>query len=165
MRASGGEPQATNVACVRRTRGRLMCPRRHASPSLKLRRAEALGGGGPLAAVSLMHPNAQKTRASRAPHGRSAAAAGAFPGGHRRGVTPVPIPNTEVKPSTADGTARGTAWESRSLPGVFSSPLSNESGLFLCTGFFSERASQNRPRALPTSDHRRHRPRAAQPPP
>jgi hypothetical protein len=29
-----------------------------------------------------------------------------FPGGHRRGVTPVPIPNTEVKPSTADGTAR-----------------------------------------------------------
>jgi hypothetical protein len=44
---------------------------------------------------------------------------GAFPGGHRRGVTPVPIPNTEVKPSTADGTARVTAWESRSLPGVF----------------------------------------------
>ena len=45
--------------------------------------------------------------------------AGTFPGGHRRGVTPVPIPNTEVKPSTADGTARVTAWESRSLPGLF----------------------------------------------
>ena len=29
------------------------------------------------------------------------------------GVTPVPIPNTEVKPSTADGTAWVTAWESR----------------------------------------------------
>jgi hypothetical protein len=43
----------------------------------------------------------------------------AFPGGHRRGVTPVPIPNTEVKPSTADGTAWETAWESRSLPGFF----------------------------------------------
>ena len=43
-----------------------------------------------------------------------------FPGGHRRGVTPVPIPNTEVKLSTADGTARVTAWESRSLPGLFS---------------------------------------------
>ena len=42
-----------------------------------------------------------------------------IPGGHRRRVTPVPIPNTEVKPSTADGTARATAWESRSLPGVF----------------------------------------------
>jgi hypothetical protein len=43
----------------------------------------------------------------------------AFPGGHRRGVTPVPIPNTEVKPSTADGTVCESAWESRSLPGVF----------------------------------------------
>ena len=43
-----------------------------------------------------------------------------FPGGHRRRVTPVPIPNTEVKPSTADGTARAGAWESRSLPGIYS---------------------------------------------
>src|SRR5205814_553667 len=33
-------------------------------------------------------------------------------------VTPVPIPNTEVKPLRADGTARATAWETRSLPGV-----------------------------------------------
>jgi hypothetical protein len=41
-----------------------------------------------------------------------------FPGGHRRGVTPVPIPNTEVKPFTADGTARVALWESRSLPGI-----------------------------------------------
>ena len=42
-----------------------------------------------------------------------------FPGGHRSRVTPVPIPNTEVKPATADGTAWVTAWESRSLPGLF----------------------------------------------
>src|SRR5262245_58351274 len=42
-----------------------------------------------------------------------------FPGGHRREVTPVPIPNTEVKLSTAEGTASDTAWESRSLPGLF----------------------------------------------
>ena len=56
-----------------------------------------------------------------------------FPGGHRRGVTPVPIPNTEVKPSTADGTAWETAWESRSLPGLFSRPPSKEGGLFLRT--------------------------------
>src|SRR3954470_22784466 len=39
-------------------------------------------------------------------------------GGHRREVTPVPIPNTEVKLSSADGTAWETAWESRSLPGL-----------------------------------------------
>jgi hypothetical protein len=28
-----------------------------------------------------------------------------LPGGYRGGGTPVPIPNTEVKPSNADGTA------------------------------------------------------------
>ena len=33
-------------------------------------------------------------------------------------VTPVPIPNTEVKPLRADGTARATLWETRSLPGL-----------------------------------------------
>src|SRR5262245_66015377 len=43
-----------------------------------------------------------------------------FPGGHRSRVTPVPIPNTEVKPATADGTACVGAWESRSLPGFVS---------------------------------------------
>ena len=32
------------------------------------------------------------------------------------GVTPVPIPNTMVKPQTADGTALETKWESRWLP-------------------------------------------------
>ncbi len=42
-----------------------------------------------------------------------------FPGGHRSRVTPVPIPNTEVKPATADGTACVGAWESRSLPGIY----------------------------------------------
>ena len=42
-----------------------------------------------------------------------------FPGGYRGRVPPVPIPNTEVKPATADGTACVGAWESRSLPGLF----------------------------------------------
>lgn len=57
-----------------------------------------------------------------------------FPGGHRSRVTPVPIPNTEVKPATADGTARAGGWESRSLPGINhkgSSP--KDLSLFLCT--------------------------------
>ena len=39
------------------------------------------------------------------------------PGNHDEGETPVPIPNTEVKPSSADGTARAAEWESRKLPG------------------------------------------------
>ena len=37
-------------------------------------------------------------------------------------VTPVPIPNTEVKPVGADGTARVTVWESRKSPGLFKKP-------------------------------------------
>ena len=32
------------------------------------------------------------------------------------GETPVPIPNTMVKPQAADGTALETVWESRWLP-------------------------------------------------
>jgi hypothetical protein len=42
-----------------------------------------------------------------------------FSGGYAGGVTPVPIPNTEVKPSRADGTAGETLWESRTLPELF----------------------------------------------
>ena len=55
-----------------------------------------------------------------------------FPGGHRSRVTPVPIPNTEVKPATADGTARAGGWESRSLPGIYSkSPSPHDLGFFV----------------------------------
>ena len=32
------------------------------------------------------------------------------------GDTPLPIPNREVKPASADGTAGETPWESRSSP-------------------------------------------------
>ena len=39
-----------------------------------------------------------------------------FPVPMRPGVTPVPIPNTKVKPRTADGTMLETAWESRWAP-------------------------------------------------
>ena len=41
-----------------------------------------------------------------------------FFGGDVGGVIPDPIPNSEVKPSKADGTAREAAWESRTLPGL-----------------------------------------------
>ncbi len=34
-------------------------------------------------------------------------------GDHRREVTPDPIPNSEVKLSIANGTARETVWKSR----------------------------------------------------
>jgi hypothetical protein len=42
-----------------------------------------------------------------------------FPGGFSGGVTPDPIPNSEVKPTRADGTDRASDRESRSLPGFF----------------------------------------------
>src|SRR5215475_15829665 len=37
-------------------------------------------------------------------------------GGHSGGETPGPIPNPEAKPTSADGTAPGRVWESRTPP-------------------------------------------------
>ena len=42
-----------------------------------------------------------------------------FSGGYTGGVTPDPIPNSEVKHSRADGTARSFLWESRTPPEFF----------------------------------------------
>jgi hypothetical protein len=52
------------------------------------------------------------------------------PGGLAGGATPVPIPNTEVKPSKADDTAAVRQWESRTLPGYKKSLLEQSSRLF-----------------------------------
>jgi hypothetical protein len=58
-----------------------------------------------------------------------------FLGGYAEGVTPVPIPNTEVKPLRADGTARAAVWESRSPPG-----FNRKARQFLyCAGFFASK--------------------------
>ena len=43
-----------------------------------------------------------------------------FLGGDSGRVIPDPIPNSVVKPSNVDGTARVTLWESRTLPGSYS---------------------------------------------
>lgn len=57
------------------------------------------------------------------------------PGGHTGGAPPVPIPNTEVKPSKADVTAAARLWESRTLPGYNEGPLIFRlAGLFFCHG-------------------------------
>src|SRR5689334_16548395 len=40
-------------------------------------------------------------------------------GGYGGGETPGPIPNPEAKPSSADGTAPGRVWESRTPPDIF----------------------------------------------
>ena len=41
-----------------------------------------------------------------------------FPGGYGGEATPVPISNTVVKLSSADGTWDASPWESRPLPGI-----------------------------------------------
>lgn len=42
-----------------------------------------------------------------------------FSGGYGGRVTPDPIPNSVVKPSSADGTAGETLWESRTPPDLW----------------------------------------------
>jgi hypothetical protein len=62
-----------------------------------------------------------------------------FLGGYAEGVTPVPIPNTEVKPLWANGTARAAVWESRSPPGIYSKALLLNRDAGLCfSGLNSE---------------------------
>jgi hypothetical protein len=57
-------------------------------------------------------------------------------GGDGERVTPVPIPNTEVKPFCADGTWRETSRESRSLPDLKNTQLKNALGVFLFQNLF-----------------------------
>ena len=52
--------------------------------------------------------------AATTPHGCGACTKGY--GGHSVGETPGPIPNPEAKAHSADGTALGRVWESRSPP-------------------------------------------------
>src|SRR5581483_343988 len=59
-----------------------------------------------------------------------------FVGDLTAGDPPVPIPNTEVKPRRADGTARESVWERRSLPALIKARLRNQSGLFLFAADF-----------------------------
>src|SRR5206468_5732506 len=72
-----------------------------------------------------------------------------YAGGHRIRVTPVPIPNTEVKPDTADGTVWETVWESRSLPALLPKARDVVSRAFL---FFRQRRARRR---VSHADHRR----------
>ena len=54
--------------------------------------------------------------------------AGVFGGG----VTPDPIPNSEVKPSSGDGTALESVWESSTMPAFFLTLVAfGDQGFFL----------------------------------
>src|SRR6516165_12319098 len=84
-----------------------------------------------------------------------------YAGGHRIRVTPVPIPNTEVKPDTADGTAWETVWESRSLPAVI--PRGPRCASHLGASSFTPPATSAHTvfHARPSAGTARERPRAA----
>lgn len=43
-----------------------------------------------------------------------------FAGVYSGGATPDPIPNSEVKPASGDGSAAVTLWESSTMPAFFS---------------------------------------------
>ena len=62
-------------------------------------------------------------------------------GGDSGGVPRVPIPNTTVKPSSADGTWTAGSWESRTLPSR-QRPLTSVGGFFLYSEEVRERGER-----------------------
>ena len=74
-----------------------------------------LGGGSDVASVS----HSRWTRSARSK----------ISGDHGGGATPVPIPNTAVKPASADGTWGASPWESRTSPDFFTEgPVASATG-------------------------------------
>src|SRR3974377_178174 len=79
-------------------------------------------------------------------------------GGHSGGETPVPIPNTAVKPARADGTWGEAPWESRSPPGFLIDEVPSELRLegtlsFSGTSRAAQPLSSAESRPLPTRRH------------
>src|SRR3984885_6119676 len=70
------------------------------------------------------------------PRGRLSSSPGerTVSGGHGGGETPVPIPNTAVKPVSADGTWGVAPWESRTPPGFLSTKPPAYAGGFVVPG-------------------------------
>ena len=63
-----------------------------------------------------------------------------FFGGHSEEDPPVPIPNTEVKLFSADGTAWETVWESRSPPIPYTKARNKLNRLFRAFAFLPRRS-------------------------
>ena len=68
-----------------------------------------------------------------------------YSGVNVEGVTPLPIPNREVKPLGADGTIWVTVWESRTMPGFYFQ--SRSEAIWNGTSFCAKR----KPRAVDTT--------------
>src|SRR3712207_3385856 len=76
-------------------------------------------------------------------------------GGHGERETPGNIPNPEAKPLSADGTAPGTGWESRTPPDNHSRTGPQPTGCgprSACAGTFRRDADQGTARRSPAHD-------------
>ena len=105
------------------------------SVTLTAGKPRAKPSAAPQIAASGTVSNSPLCEPARSPQGAVLLTVSQIFGGHSEGVTPVPIPNTEVKPLSADGTARATWWESRSPPNYFGkAPVIARSitGAFFC---------------------------------
>jgi hypothetical protein len=71
-------------------------------------------------------------------------------GGYSEGETPGPIPNPEVKPLSADGTAREASWESRTPPHISSEKADPHQGRL---SLFSRSFSSQRPSGQISGGH------------
>ena len=86
-------------------------------------------------------------------------------GGHSGGVTPVPIPNTEVKPASADGTWGEAPWESRSPPDFSSRRSPPRRGLRRVRPWLRSHAMSPAPPPRKPAPRRKRGAEAAAPPP
>src|SRR5438105_7662332 len=81
-------------------------------------------------------------------------------GDHSDGETPVPIPNTAVKPVSADGTGLATVWKSRSSPRSFLLPEKRRACLASSHRHWVSRHHRSGTAAMLTPDRHRAMPTA-----
>ena len=72
-----------------------------------------------------------------------------YSGDYRERVTPLPIPNREVKPLIADGTTTEGLWESKSSPGFYLNPINRNVGRVLYL-YFIDTSCRVTPLPLPS---------------
>src|SRR5437660_11963504 len=74
-------------------------------------------------------------------------------GGYSEGETPLPIPNREVKPLSADGTWPARAWESRTPP-VLLERTARTRSVLICTDTARARTAARRTKTAGASGER-----------
>ena len=94
--------------------GRGLVPHPHTNKNVCAKRKVAEHVSRPL--PNTKQPGVHTTRYANNPDSTQTYMGYQSYGGHSDRETPGPIPNPEVKPASADGTATGRLWESRTPP-------------------------------------------------